>query len=312
MQFRTNITIDKNDSPINYESKIMSIGSCFSENIGNLLNHYKFDTTVNPFGILFHSTAIKSVIKNAIKNKVYTESDVFYHNELWHCFEAHSKLSHSSKETLISFLNKATLHTNNKLQAATHLVITLGTAWVYKHKKTTQIVANCHKVPQKEFSKQLLSVTEIRNDLLQIIQLAKRINPELHFVFTVSPVRHLKDGFIENQQSKAHLLTAVHQVLKVENTSYFPSYEIMMDELRDYRFYKEDMLHPNSTAINYIWEKFVNSFIDAAAIPILKEVEAVQKALQHKPFNPNSKTHQLFLKKIEKKIVALRRFGIDF
>lgn len=312
MQFRTIIPINKNDSPINYESKIMSIGSCFSENIGNLLNDYKFDITVNPLGILFHSTAIKNVIANAVKNKVYTELDVFYHNELWHCFDAHSKLSHSSKEILIDLLNKATSHTLQQLKNASHLLITLGTAWVYQHQKTSQIVANCHKVPQKEFSKQLLSVAKITDDLLQIIQLAKQVNPKLHIVFTVSPVRHLKDGFIENQQSKAHLLTAVHQVLNTENTSYFPSYEIMMDELRDYRFYKEDMLHPNQTAINYIWSKFVTAFMNNTTISILNEVEAVQKALQHKPFNPNSKKHQQFLKSVNRKIEDLKNYGIYF
>lgn len=312
MLFRTEVPINKSDSPIDYESKITSIGSCFSKHIGDLLSYYKFNIAVNPFGILFHCSAIKNTIKNAIEEKVYTEADIFFHNEQWHCFEAHSKLSHTSKENLINLLNKIISNTNEQLQTTTHLLITLGTAWVYKHKRTNQIVANCHKVPQKEFSKQLLSVAEITDDLWQIVELAKQINPKIRIVFTVSPVRHLKDGFIENQQSKSHLLTAVHQVLKAENTSYFPSYEIMMDELRDYRFYKEDMLHPNQTAINYIWEKFTNSFIADSVIPILKEVKAVQKALQHKPFNPKSEKHQLFLKSVEKKIETLREFGVDF
>lgn len=312
MLFRTEVPTKKYDAPITYTSKILSVGSCFSEHIGNLLNYYKFDVTVNPFGILFHPTAIKNTIANAIKHKIYSEADIFFHNEQWHCFEAHSKLSHSSKEVLINLLNKIISNTNEQLQTTTHLLITLGTAWVYKHKKTDQVVANCHKVPQKEFSKQLLSVAEITDDLWQIVQLAKQINPKIRIVFTVSPVRHLKDGFIENQQSKSHLLTAVHQILKTENTSYFPSYEIMMDELRDYRFYKEDMLHPNQTAINYIWEKFTNSFIADSEIPVLKEVEAVQKALQHKPFNPKSEKYQLFLKSVEKKIETLREFGINF
>jgi len=242
---------------IQYNSNIVLLGSCFSENIGNKLNYFQFQTLQNPYGILFQPKAIEQLITNAINEKEYTDADLFLHNEQWHCFEAHSSLSATEKNMLLSNLNTATKTTLKQLKKASHIIITLGTAWVYRLIKTDNLVANCHKVPQKKFLKELLSITDISESLAAINALIKSVNKNVSIIYTVSPVRHLKDGFIENQLSKAHLLSAIHSIVEPrKNTFYFPSYEIMMDELRDYRFYKEDMIHPNNIAIDYIWENF--------------------------------------------------------
>ena len=179
---------------------------------------------------------------------------------------------------------------------------------MYRLLESDEIVANCHKVSQHKFKKELLSIVEINKSLSSIISLIRKVNPDINFIFTVSPIRHLKDGFIENQQSKSHLISALHQIIKnQENTFYFPSYEIMMDELRDYRFYKEDMIHPNQIAINYIWEKFYENWLSDEAIDLKKQVIKIQRGLEHKPFNPDSKKHQQFLLSLQEKIEILKK-----
>ncbi len=304
MILQTQIPIEKHkENTIDYKSKVLLLGSCFSENIGNKLAYYKFQSSQNPYGILFHPKAIGQLIKNAIDKKKFTKNDVFYHNEQWHCFETHSLLSNSNQEELLKNLNENTKDTFNNIKEATHLIITLGTAWTYKHINSNKTVANCHKVSQKEFSKKLLSVDEITTTLHNITSLIKTVNKNITILFTVSPVRHIKDGFTENKRSKSHLLAGIHQFLDTKNTNafYFPSYEIMMDELRDYRFYKEDMIHPNKTAVNYIWERFTNTWISDEGLKTMQKVEEIQRGLSHKPFNPNSEAHQKFIEKLNKK-----------
>ena len=308
MQFRTQIPFKKQQhNLIDYNSKFLMLGSCFTENIGDKLDYFKFSTTVNPFGILFHPKAIENLILKAINERIYTEDDIFFQNERRHCFEAHSSLSNPSKDVLLKQLNESVNLTNNQLNNSTHIIITLGTAWSYRFIETDTLVANCHKIPQKNFLKELLTVDEITESLKAIIALIRSVNKKTSVLFTISPVRHLKDGFIENQQSKSHLITATHQVVEPRNnTFYFPSYEIMIDELRDYRFYNEDMVHPNQTAINYIWEKFRDIWISNETIQIMEEIGVIQKSLAHKPFNPNSKQHQEFLKSVAIKIEKLQ------
>ena len=303
MKLQTKIPLkNQPHNQIDYNSKLLLFGSCFVENIGEKLNYFKFPTLQNPFGILFHPLAIENLITNAINEKVYTEEDVFFQNEQWHCFESHSKLSNPNKETLLKTLNKQIQLTANQLNNSSHIIITLGTTWVYRHIETDTIVSNCHKVPQKKFLKELLSVDEVSESLQSLVELIRSVNKTASIIFTVSPVRHLKDGFIENTQSKAHLISAIHQIVEPRNSLYyFPSYELMMDELRDYRFYAEDMIHPNQTAINYIWEKFKEAWITLEAYKTIEEVDAIQKGLQHKPFNPDSETHQLFLQKLSER-----------
>jgi hypothetical protein len=310
MKLQTKITLKKpSKNQISYTSKLLLLGSCFSENIGKKFNYYQFQTHQNPFGILFHPKAIENLNNHAINEKKYVPEDLIFQNERWHCFDAHSNLSSANQNELLCNLNATITATNKQLKEATHIIITLGTSWVYRYIETDTIVANCHKIPQKKFLKELLSVDEITESLTTIISLLNLINKEINVLFTLSPVRHLKDGFIENTQSKAHLVAGIHQLLDTapKNIHYFPSYEIMLDELRDYRFYAEDMVHPNKTAINYIWEKFSETWLCEKSKPIMKEVDAIQKGLAHKPFNKGSEKHQQFLKKIEIKIGTLKK-----
>ncbi len=313
MKLQTKIVLSKGSShQIDYNSNILLLGSCFSENIGKKLDYFKFQNTQNPFGILFHPKAIETLISHAVNRKEYSGTDLFFHNERWHCFDAHSKLSNTSKENLLEELNAKILLTNTQIQKATHIIITLGTSWVYRFLESDKIVANCHKVPQKQFTKELLSVVEIINSLESIVTLIQSANPKAVIVFTVSPIRHLKDGFIENTQSKAHLISAIHNFLnqkssiKNRQSYYFPSYEIMMDELRDYRFYSEDMIHPNQTAINYIWESFKSVWVSDEIQNTMHEVDTIQRGLNHKPFNPNSKENELFLLKLQERVNVIK------
>ncbi len=311
MQFRTKISILQSDFKIDYNSNIASFGSCFAENMAKKFDSFKFVNSCNPFGILFHPMAIEKLFDFAVSGKQFTEKDVFFHNERWHCFDAHSNLSNSSKEELIAKLNTILKSTKTQLQSATHIIITYGTSWVYRNLITNEVVANCHKMPQKEFLKEILSVEAIGKSIKNTIDLIQKVNPNVNFIFTVSPVRHLKDGFVENQLSKAHLITAIHKVLQVPPSgaegAYFPSYELMMDELRDYRFYAEDMIHPNQIAIDYIWQRFSETFITEESHSIMKEVETIQKGLAHRPINANSESHQQFLSKLHVKIVKLQK-----
>lgn len=302
MKLQTQIPLKKETKNlINYDSNIFLLGSCFSENIGNKLSHFKFQSIQNPFGILFHPKAIETLITNAVNQKVYSSEDVFLQNEVWHSFDVHSSLSSENDKSLLKKINSAISVTNKKLKEASHIIITLGTSWVYRFIETDTIVANCHKIPQKKFLKELLTVDEITKILSTILVLLKSINKNIHITFTVSPIRHLKDGFVENTQSKSNLISAIHTILVDTNVSYFPSYEIMMDELRDYRFYAEDMIHPNKTAINYIWEKFVDTRFSEESLPTMKEIEAIQKGILHRPFHEKSEQHQHFLEKIVKR-----------
>jgi lysophospholipase L1-like esterase len=307
MKLQTTITLQaQQHNQIDYDSSIFLLGSCFVENIGHKLDYFKFQNLQNPFGILFQPIAIEKLITNAVNEKEYTEGDIFFHNEQWHSFDAHSKLSKASNQDFIADLNKQINLTAKQLNNSSHIIITLGTAWVYRHINTDAFVANCHKVPQKKFLKELLSVDEISESLQSTIELIRSVNQKASILFTLSPVRHLKDGFVENTQSKAHLVAAIHQVVEPRHhLHYFPSYEIMMDELRDYRFYAEDMIHPNQTAINYIWEKFKSVWISKGASEIMEAVEFIQKGLHHKPFNPNSEAHIQFLQKLEEQKAQL-------
>ena len=307
MNFTTKIPITQNANPIDYNSKIVSFGSCFAENMGDKLLYYKFQTQVNPFGIIFNPFSIEKLIERVVLQRYFTKDDIFFFNERWHCYEVHSELSDADSEVFLSKLNQILSDTQKQLQQATHIIITYGTSWVYRHIETNAIVANCHKVPQKQFSKELLSIDSIQKSIQNTVSLIATLNPKCNFIFTVSPVRHLKDGFVENQVSKAHLIAAIYATTntKQQTLNYFPSYEIMMDELRDYRFYADDMMHPSSMAIDYIWERFAATQIAASAITTMELVQTIQKGLAHRPFNPNSKSHQKFEANLKEKIATL-------
>ncbi|MDX6748028.1 GSCFA domain-containing protein [Polaribacter sp. PL03] len=300
MKLQTIIPLKKQtNNLINYQSKILLLGSCFSDNIGNKLSYFKFQSNQNPFGILFQPKAIEKLIIKAINQESYTNKDLTFNNERWHCFDAHSNLSSNNKNELLDSLNTALDQTKRHLEKATHIIITLGTSWVYRFIETDAIVANCHKIPQKKFLKELLTVDEVSETLDVISTLIKSVNKDISILFTVSPVRHIKDGFVENTRSKSHLIAGIHNIVNPKkNTYYFPSYEILMDELRDYRFYNEDMIHPNKTAINYIWNKFISTWFSEESKVTMQEIETIQKGLTHRPFNENSEQHQKFLRKL--------------
>lgn len=307
-QFRTPIPIHKSKCQIDYKSSLVSLGSCFAINMAEQLDYYKFQNTCNPFGILFHPQAIHQIIRKSVLEELFTDEDIFFHNDLWHCFDVHSECSNPDKKKLLNDLNRLLEFTNQQIAQCSHLIITYGTSWVYRRKESGKIVANCHKVPQSQFQKELMSVKSIHSEISQTLQLIQKVNPDCTVIFTVSPVRHIKDGFIENQRSKAHLIAAIHMETEIiMHKEYFPSYEIMMDELRDYRFYTEDMLHPNLTAVDYIWQRFSEAYISENSHSVMEEVSSIQKALQHKPFHPESEKHQQFVVKIQNMVNALQK-----
>ncbi len=308
MKLQTQIQLSPEKNQIDYESKVLLLGSCFTENIGGKLEYFKFQNLQNPFGIIFNPVSILGLVERAIQNEYFTEADIFQIEENWYSFEVHSSIRAASKASLIAKLNSVLQQFKEHLTIATHIVLTYGTAWVYRYNTSGLLVANCHKVAQKEFSKELLSVETISASLESTIALIKEVNLNATIITTVSPVRHSKDGMIKNARSKAHLMTAVHQVVDSTDTiHYFPSFEIMMDELRDYRFYKQDMLHPNDTAIQIIWDKFKRVWIASETETLQKEIDTIRKGLQHRPFNPESVSHRAFLKNLQEKITTVQK-----
>lgn len=316
MQFTTPIPIAKSNFPIDYQSKILLMGSCFVENIFEKFQYFKFQSAKNPFGIIFNPISIEKLIHRIVNKIAFSEKDIFFHNESWHCFEVHSELSNPDKSEFLQTLNTTLELAHQQILQVSHIILTYGTAWVYTEENSGEVVANCHKVPQSQFTKKLLDIDSVEKAIQNSISLIQKINPNCKFIFTISPVRHIKDGFFENNVSKSHLISAVFKTISQQPSTmaYFPSYEIMVDELRDYRFYAEDMLHPNQTAIDYIWIRFFENYIDEKEFETMNAVCSIQRDLKHKPFNPNSKSHQQFLNSIQQKIstLALKNPNIQF
>jgi hypothetical protein len=311
MKLQTEIPLKPEENQIDYSSKILVLGSCFSENIGAKFEYFKFQNLQNPFGVIFNPVSIERLVVRAIENNPFSEENIFEHNGIWKCFEVHSELSAPNKSEFLRNLNSALQNLREALFSSTHIIITFGTSWVYRKTETNEIVANCHKLPQQNFQKELLSIETISKSLQNIFSRISEINPAATIINTVSPVRHIKDGFVENSLSKAYLLSAIHQSLSLRAQSrsyyYFPSFEILMDELRDYRFYAEDMLHPNKTAIEIIWQKFSEVWIASETETLQKEIVSIQNGLLHRPFNPQSKEHLQFSEKLQQKITSLKQ-----
>ena len=300
MNFRTEFKLKPGQNQITYKHKLLFLGSCFAENIGKYFEYYRFDIQINPFGILYHPSAIKRVIDIALNADYDPYKSSFKHAELWSNFDAHSSLSSLYEKQLISNLNSAQQQTQKSIEYSDFIFITLGTAWVYKHLENNIIVNNCHKLPQKQFEKQLMTLSEVENTLSEIIQKIKHINPNVTVIFTLSPVRHLKDGFVENQRSKSTLHLGIQNVLEnFKNTYYFPSYELLLDDLRDYRFYDKDQIHPNTVALDYIWSKLNTVFFSDQTQHLTEKIDAINKRMNHKLFNPESKDSLAFKRKTE-------------
>lgn len=308
MDFRTIVPVKDNAPKIEHRSGVFLIGSCFVENIGKKMDWFKFRNLQNPTGIIFHPSPIRQFFQRLSNQEEFVESDILKFNGSWQTLEAHSDMRRATKEECLKTLNNALSDSRKFIKGASHVVVTLGTAWGYVHENSDKVAANCHRIPQKHFTKELSSVNEILTDLEVIEHSVSQINKKARLIYTVSPVRHLKDGFIENQQSKAHLISALQQYMASSNSAdYFPSYEIMMDELRDYRFYSEDMLHPNKAAIDYIWEKFSESWISNDSKIFNTKIDKIQKALAHSPREENSESHRKFLTKIQGKIEEIQK-----
>jgi hypothetical protein len=313
MDFRLEFTPKPFDIKINHQQNLLLIGSCFTEQIGTKLANHKFTVLDNPNGILFNPSSIAKSISSYIINKQYTESDLFYQNECWNSWEHHSRFSHPDKKTCLAFINESQSKANAFLKKADWLLVTLGSAFVYELPSpggvgVRPVVANCHKVPTDKFAKRLLSADEIFADLQKMRTDAIAFNPGLKIIFTISPVRHLRDGFVENNRSKATLIQAVHQLVeKNDHCFYFPAYELIIDDLRDYRFFAEDMVHPNYAATNYVWEKFIAACIDEPSQQLMKEIAVMVAAKNHKPFNPTSEQHKKFLQTNLEKVKKLKQ-----
>jgi hypothetical protein len=305
MKFRSEIKCIPGPKPIDHGSKIVLLGSCFSENIARKFEFFRFQYLINPFGILFNPVAISNAINRCAEGKLYEEKELFQYRNTWMSLDHHSSFDHKNKEEALRHINSQLQEGNASLREASHVIITLGTSWVYRWKKDHRVAGNCHKLPQDFFDKELLSSDEIGSSLVQMIRKVKSVNQKVHFIFTVSPVRHLKDGFVENTLSKSLLHAAIHRLGSEKYTSYFPSYEIMMDDLRDYRFYGDDLVHPNDMAVDYIWQHFEKSWISEQSRELMPEIEAIQKSLSHRPFDPDSEEHHKFLKNLEKKSALL-------
>ncbi len=297
MKFRTEIKFEKSNLQIEHSDKILTIGSCFAENIAEYFRFYRFNVLGNPFGVLYNPASIYNSIKLAVEKREFVKDDLIYDQSEFQSFYHHSDFSHHDEKECLTKINNSISQTHEFIKEANVIIITIGTSFVYKHLKKNIIVSNCHKIPQKEFRRFQLTLDRVKDYLNKIIELVSSLKSNISYLFTVSPVRHWKDGAVDNQISKSILLLAVNEIVNSnKNCFYFPSYEIMMDDLRDYRFYAEDMLHPNKIATDYIWEKFGETYLSGNCFRIMKEVKKIMQAVNHRPRNIKSAVHQKFLK----------------
>lgn len=306
MQFHLSFPVDKLEPGISYNDKLLLMGSCFAEEIGEKLQEHRFNTLINPHGILFNPLSITKALTTYLDGKLYTKDDLFQHNDTWHSWDHHSRFSGTTPEAALEQINTAQQAAINAIEQADWLVLTLGSAHAYVLKEGSRLVGNCHKVPGASFYKRMLTVEEIVTALDNVMHRLFFRNRKINILFTVSPVRYVRDGVVENNLSKAILLQAVHHMVnKFARLWYFPAYELVIDDLRDYRFYKDDLVHPNAAAVNYVWEHVVNAAISSGSHPLLHTIAAVNHAAQHRPFNPQSSQHQQFLRTYADKVKQL-------
>lgn len=304
MELLLNIDLKKLSAPISYRDKILLIGSCFTEHIGNALGKLKFPVLQNPNGILFGPDSVCKSLLSYAANKKYSEADLFQLNEVWNSWQHHSRFSNMDKEDAVRMINESQQAAHDFLKQADWLIITLGSSYSYRLTQEADLaaesisngVANCHRAPASWFTKDMLEIDEIKDMLEDCLKQLKAFNPKLKFIFTVSPVRHIRDGVVENNRSKARLIEAVHYIdTKFESASYFPAYELVIDVLRDYRFYDIDLVHPNYPATEFVLEKFAEACIDDASRQLMQEVKRIVVARKHRAFQPGTKAHQQFL-----------------
>lgn len=301
MKFKLTLDAKPSKYPIEYGDKLMLIGSCFTENIGAKFKTHLFELSENPYGILFNPVSVIHALTEIMELSTYKADDLFHHNELWHSWNHHSRFSAIEKDAALEGINHTIVEAHHFLKSANRLVITLGSAWLYHLTNEAplgkgQVVANNHKGPIHWFYKSLMQPNVLQEKLQNLVERLHAFNPNLHIVFTISPVRHLREGLIENNRSKAVLIHAVHELISQSNqVDYFPAYEYVMDDLRDYRFYAEDLVHPNFAASGYVWDKLVETYMEPKTQAIMKQVAELQLAMNHKPFFIGSVEHQKFL-----------------
>ncbi len=283
MEFRTTIKPLESRGMISHDGAMMLLGSCFSDNIGRRLQDALFDVEVNPFGTLYNPASIALALRDLINCREFGLNDLFEYQGRYHSFSHHSSFSGVNAGDVISRINDKVVEASVRLKRSQVLIVTFGTAYVYEYKKTQSVVSNCHKLPASNFSRRSMAVDEIVSLWSKLIVKIREINPEINIIFTVSPIRHLADGAHENQLSKSTLLLAVNKLChELDNVIYFPAYEIMMDDLRDYRFYASDMIHPSDVAIGYIYEIFSQSFFSEETNNIVRESEKLMRRLKHR------------------------------
>lgn len=298
MQFQIPIHIPRLDPTIGYEDKILLMGSCFTEHIGRFLEEDKFNILQNPYGIVFDPETLSRSVIDLIDENYMDESELFQQDGVWHHWKFHSRYSGLDKESVLKGMNESIKKGHGFLKESSWLILTLGTSYVYRLMNDNQVVANCHKVPAKSFTRQLNTIESSIQAFDIMLYRLHRFNPNIKVMFTVSPVRHIKDGIVENNRSKARLLEVVHHLVdKFDRLHYFPAYEIMTDVLRDYRFYDIDLVHPNYAGTSYVLELFKQSSMSAETINLSETMHKIFLAKKHKPFNPESEQHQNFLKK---------------
>ena len=323
MHFTTPVNIPPKKT-IDHNSRIVMLGSCFAENIGKKLIDCGFNVVMNPMGILYNPISIHSALERIIDGREFTEDELFYHNGLWASFMHHGSFSHADKTETLKMINERLHEGHEQLKNATHLIITFGSAEVYE--KDGNVVSNCHKLPSRHFTHRLLSIDEITDIYCPPAleqrdeNLATQYCPtvlggraeggrgqELSTIFTISPVRYLGEGAHHGQINKATLLLATDKICQKTGANYFPSYEIMMDELRDYRYYAADMIHPSEIAIEYIFERFAETYLTDEAIRTAEEVQKIKKSLAHRPLHPESEEYEKFKKKLSQQIEAITK-----
>ncbi len=312
--FRTLVKPTNPGFRFSHSNKLMSIGSCFSESLGHKFQEYKFNMTINPFGQQYNPASIAQGIHRLLSPEPYTEDDLGFHNELYFSYEHHGSFSGSDLEAVLTHMNRQLKEGAPAIRQADVLFLTLGTSQVFELKETGKIVSNCHKMPSDIFTKRMLEPAETMHRLSVAIGELLKVNRQVKVIFTVSPVRYFADGAFENSVSKAQLFAAIYEMTEMNSVyTYFPSYEMVIDDLRDYRFYKEDMVHPGSQATEYVWQGLCESLMTDSSRELMKEIEEIRLAAQHRPRNPNSDAHRKFIARTINKIEELHKnYSLDF
>ncbi|MFZ2900195.1 MAG: GSCFA domain-containing protein [Saprospiraceae bacterium] len=308
MIFRTELKNWEAGLTLSHDNAIVCMGSCFAEHMGARLQERKFQTLLNPAGIVYNPVSLAATLEWMASGRRFSDADVFEWNGQWNSFHHHSRYSALSREALLNAINAAMAEASLFFEKTSRLLLTLGTALVYEHREMGGVVANCHKLPAAAFTRRRLSVEEVTVCLAPVLSLWKERLPALEVIISVSPVRHLREGMIDNQRSKATLVLAAAQLSdQLPFVHYFPAYELLLDDLRDYRFYAEDLLHPSAQAVEYIWEFFSRHYFSDPTRRLIAEIEDVLRAARHRPFQPDSAAHQAFRQKQLDRIAALEK-----